>query len=395
VSVRRFLWASPLPPIRSGVSDYAVELLPELARHVQVRVLTPPGWQRPSDWPLPDTIELVPHGTMPEADETLLLHLGNNPYHTWIAELLGRHEAVAVLHDLVLHHLLVESTLGQGDREGYEQRLTAALGEPGAALARARRFGITGRRDPFLFPAWQAFLDQTSAAVVHSEWARRQLVAGGYRQPIQYVPLAAADPGAGVGDRAALRAELGVASDSVLLMHLGFLTPEKGVHEILSAVAAAHQAGVPVHLVLVGEGQALDLLTGLAGQLELQHLVTATGWVPAVRLPQLPAAADLGVVLRRPSAGETSAAVLRFLACGTPVAVSGHRQLLEWPEAAAPRLTPGPATAAELARLLARVATARDNGSWQQRRLAARSTYEMGHQPDQAATALAGFLDQL
>ena len=39
----RVLWASPLPPVRSGVSDYAMELLPHLAESCRVRVVLPPG----------------------------------------------------------------------------------------------------------------------------------------------------------------------------------------------------------------------------------------------------------------------------------------------------------------------------------------------------------------
>ncbi len=390
----RILWASPLPPIRSGVSDYAVELLPALAERAKVRVVTPPGWRQPDDRPLADTLALVPPSTQPQPGELSLVHLGNNPYHEWLIDLLQRPRCVAVLHDLVLHHLLVESTLAHGDHRAYEEALSAAYGEPGRVLAEARRHAAGGRRDPFLFPAFQVLLRHTRAAVVHSEWARRQVISSCQPDlPVLRMPLAMQDPGP--QDRQALRRRLGIDEQTVLLMHLGFLTPEKGVREILTAVSAARHTGLPVHLVLVGEGSLLDTIGEAAAALDLGSCVTATGWVPSHDMQGLPAAADLGVVLRRPSAGETSAAALRFLACGTPVAVSGLRQFLEWPEAAAPRLTPGPSTAAELVRLLAEVATARADGRWQQRRLAARSAYEDGHPPDQAAARLVSFLEGL
>jgi glycosyltransferase involved in cell wall biosynthesis len=389
----RALWASPLPPVRSGVSDYAIELLPELCQRLELRVLAPPGWTPPDDWPLADLVEMVPHTCPPEPDEILLAHLGNNPYHDWIADRLGTQPTVAVLHDVVLHHLLVEITLGHDRPEQYASRLQAALGAPARALINARRHGLTGRRDPFLFPAWQAFTSRTAACIVHSSRARQTLLDGGYRNPVHQMALAASDPGP--QSREALRQELGVSPDTALMMHLGFLTPEKGMREVLTAVAVARETGVPVHLVLVGEGQGLASLEKLTGTLNLTGAVTTTGWVPVARLPQLPAAADLGVVLRRPSAGETSAAVLRFLACSTPVAVTGLHQLLEWPEAAAPRLTPGAATAPELSRLLGTVVQERRDGSWQKRRQAARHTYENGHRPEQAAKSLAQFLDDL
>jgi hypothetical protein len=116
-----------------------------------------------------------------------------------------------------------------------------------------------------------------------------------------------------------------------------------------------------------------------------------TGWIDPELFPLVPAAADLGVVLRTPSAGETSAAGLRFLACGVPVAVGGSRQFLEWPEEVAPRLTPGPAAAADLARILAVVGC----HGWERRRRAARKLYEMRHTPEIAARAITNALCDL
>jgi hypothetical protein len=108
---------------------------------------------------------------------------------------------------------------------------------------------------------------------------------------------------------------------------------------------------------------------------------------------KLPAAADLGLVLRTPSAGETSAAALRFLACGTPVAVNGLNQFLEWPGEAAPRITPGPSAAAELTRLITEASDGADG--WQARRRAARAAYAAGHEPRQVAVELVNALGEI
>ena len=176
-------------------------------------------------------------------------------------------------------------------------------------------------------------------------------------------------------------------------MHLGFLTPEKGLEQILAGLAAAARAGVPVKLVLVGEGKGMDAIHAAAGAAGVGGMVTATGWIAPETFPAVPAAADLGVVLRTPTAGETSAAVVRFLAAGTPVAVGGLRQFLEWPEDATPRLTPGPSAPAEIARLLASART--DGEAWERRRRAARAAYEANHRPSDAAEAIVEFLATL
>jgi glycosyltransferase involved in cell wall biosynthesis len=198
---------------------------------------------------------------------------------------------------------------------------------------------------------------------------------------VRRVGLAVADPGS--VDRAAVRESLGIVPETALMMHLGFLTPEKGMLDILTSLAAAVKAGHPVHLMVVGEGTERSRMDHAINALGLSSHVSMTGWVSTGEFEKLPAAADLGVVLRTPSAGETSAAALRFLACGTPVAVSGLNQFLEWPEAAAPRITPGPSTVADLTRLLGEVS--RGGTAWRERREAARGAYEEEHRPTDVA----------
>ncbi len=388
----KILWGSPLPPIRSGVSDYAVELLAELGSRAEVRVLEPPQWSRPEDWPLDGLVEMVPEGTDPAAGELALIHLGNNPHHLWLARRLSAlPRPVVVLHDLVLHHLLVEMAAAEGSPARLEDQLRAAHGEAGAALARARDLGISGRRDPFFFPARGALLASASGVIVHSHHARSIVEREPSAPPCRRVPLPVADPGS--VDRAAARARLGIADGDVVLMHLGFLTPEKGLQKILAGVAGAVAVGVPARLLLVGEGRGIDELRSAADAVGIADRIEAVGWLPLDLFSAAPAAADLGVVLRTPSAGETSAAALRFMACGTPAAVGGGAQFLEWPEAAAPRLTPGAAAAADLARLLASAAAR--GPDWERRRSAARAVYDAGHHPDHCAEALLDALSSL
>jgi glycosyltransferase involved in cell wall biosynthesis len=382
----KILWGSPLPPTRSGVSDYAVELLGELGARARVRVLTPPRGVPPDTWTFGNGVEIVPADTVPDVDEVSLIHLGNNPHHAWLLSRLQGPNTVAVLHDLVLHHLLVEAA--DGDDVFLEANLGEAHGEAGTAVARARMYGITGARDPFLFPARAAFLGSVKGVIVHSGWAEGVMSREFPDLPRARMGLAVADPG--ILLPAGERGRLGLSSDEVVLMHLGFLTPEKGLQQILAGVAAAKRAGVGVRLLLVGEGKGMEAVRAAAAAVGVDSLVSATGWVAPETFPAIPAAADLGVVLRTPTAGETSAAAVRFLAAGTPVAVGGSRQFLEWPEEAAPRLTPGPSAPAELARLLA---AAREGGeAWAARRRAARAAYEANHRPADAAEAIVEFL---
>jgi glycosyltransferase involved in cell wall biosynthesis len=388
----RIAWASPLPPTRSGVADYAAELLPELRRHAVIRLVEPPDWRAPEDAVWARRLARLAAQAAPPRGYLSLLHVGNNPYHLWVVRRLRRFGGVVVLHDSVLHHLLVEEAAADGAWDRFSSELSNAHPDGGAALAAARSWGYTGTLDPFLFPARRAYLRMASAAIVHSDTALHEVRDALPRLPLRKVPLAvAALPR---GDRPAWRARLGAHDGEMVLVHLGFLTPVKGLEEVLRALLVLVELNVPSRLVVVGEGvQAPELATTLR-ESGLEDRVVFWGYATREDLGGILAAADLGLVPRYPTAGETSAAALRFMAAGTPVAVSGYAQFLEFPVAAAMRLTPGQRTSIDLVRLVSWLGG--DPEALAGARLAAsRAWSDGGHAPEQAAAALAAALEDL
>lgn len=385
----RLLWVSPLPPIRSGVADYAAEILPELASRAHVEVVRPPGWEPPRE-PWTRGIAFVDPDQRAGKGETTLLHLGNNPYHIWIAHRLRRDGGVVVLHDAVLHHLLVEEAASEGAWDRFAADVEAAHPGRGLALARARRWGYGGRLDPFLFPARQTLLSRARAVIVHSERAARNVAAELPGLPVRRVPLAVAKLSG--GRRTAMRARLGAGVDELVVTHLGYLTPAKGLATVLQGIAALRQLGVPARLVVVGEESGAGSLDRYVRALHLERQVVVWGWASRMELADILAATDLGVVPRYPTAGETSAAALRFLAAGRPVLVSGYAQFLEFPVAAAPRISLGAAGVADFIRH----AVALRGEQWRAACTAARRAWqEGGHEPAQAAERLLAAIGEL
>lgn len=381
-------WSSPLPPTRSGVADYADELVPPLAGLARVTVVQPPegkatvAWQGQVDW--------IPPAAPPRGVE--LVHLGNNPYHLWVAARLRRYGGVVVLHDAVLHHLLVEEAAGSRDWRAFEEELTLAEDQGGQALAFARRWGFFGPLDPFLFPARRAYLRHARAVIVHNRQALQAVQAELPSVPVLQVPLAvAALPG---GDGRGLRRRLGIAEDELLAVHLGFLTPAKGLDVILQAMAIATELGTPVRLLVVGEGAERERLAAVVEEAGLGGRVVLFGYVDREQLASILDAADLGLVPRFPTAGETSAAVLRFFARGRPVVVCGYEQFLEFPEKAALRIRPGRDGTVELARWL--VYLSRRPEELEARKRAARRAWEEGgHDPAVAARHVVAAVEEL
>ena len=126
---------SPMPPSRSGIADYSALLLPELEKRIDVVVARPGRFRKP-----------------PAAD-VALYHVGNDAEaHGWIVEALRARPGVVVLHDFVLHHLVVGLTFSRGDAAGYLAAMERDHGLVGRLLA-LRRAGQQaarrcGRRGP-------------------------------------------------------------------------------------------------------------------------------------------------------------------------------------------------------------------------------------------------------
>ena len=126
---------TPLPPAKTGVAHYAAMVVPALARRHDVQAFT--------------SLE----GYRAEEFGQVVYQLGNNPHHAWIYAEAMREPGTVVLHDLVLHHLLVEMTLARGDAAAYIAALEANHGPPGAAWARGRAAGLHSEMGNFLLPA--------------------------------------------------------------------------------------------------------------------------------------------------------------------------------------------------------------------------------------------------
>lgn len=112
------------------------------------------------------------------------------------------------------------------------------------------------------------------------------------------------------------RADLGVASDAVVLVYVGRLSPEKNLSFLLRAflgVAAAKPGSV---LLIVGDGPEMEGLRAQTAQAGMNERVKFTGKVPYAQIPDYVALADAFV-----TASETEVhplSVIEALAAGIP-----------------------------------------------------------------------------
>jgi glycosyltransferase involved in cell wall biosynthesis len=338
----RIAFLTPLPPARTGIAHYASMLLPALAQRMEVTAVATAGEVRDD----------LPYRVIPFADyrrgdfDSVLYQLGNNPFHEAIYREALSYPGVAVLHDAILHHLIVEMTLARGDAEAYIDAMGRSHGEAGRAWATARAQGLHGEIGNFLFPASVEVANRSRAVIVHNQYAADWLRRGGVTSPIHVVP----HPFVGEGERGArevTRATLGFTKDHRVIGLFGFLTSAKRGEVVLEAFRRAQEANPNLRLLIVGEAAPNIDITSIEGS-----GVVTTGYVNDDEFDAYYEACDRFVNLRYPSAGETSGTLIRALAAGKPVAVSDYAQFSEFPHTCVTRVAFGPQEIDELARFM-------------------------------------------
>jgi 1,2-diacylglycerol 3-alpha-glucosyltransferase len=175
-----------------------------------------------------------------------------------------------------------------------------------------RRFA---RRLLSRYMAW--FYRLCDLVVVPSEGARRflQEIGGGY--PIETVPNGVDLTPFYHIDRTDKRAELGFASQDVVLTFVGRLGEEKNLYFLLDAFAAVSSKTTNVKLMLIGGGPLRGKLQSHARRLGVASRVSFTGLVPYEQLPQYLSAADAFVTASVTEVHPLT--VIEAMAAGLPV----------------------------------------------------------------------------
>jgi glycosyltransferase involved in cell wall biosynthesis len=293
---------TPLPPAKSGVAHYSSLVVPALGATAF------------------DSLD----GYRREDFDHVIYQLGNNPHHELMYTEAMHHPGVVVLHDLVLHHLIVELTLARGDADAYVDALHANHGAPGAAWARGRASGLHSEMGNFLYPASVEIAQRSKSVIVHNHYARERLLSFGVTTPIHVVPHPYV-PETRTFDRDALRARHGFRSTERVIGFFGFLTSAKRAEVVLETFRAANEPHLK--LLIVGEPAPNIDLASLQGE-----GIVLTGYVADEDFASYYAMADRFVNLRYPTAGETSGTLIRAFDAGKPVAVSDYAQFAELPD---------------------------------------------------------------
>ncbi len=325
-------WVSPLPPAPTGVAEYSARLSRELTRHIEIDAFDSPGARSLASY------------------DACLYQIGNNPLHGAVYDCALAVPGVVVLHDAVLHHLL----LGKLSQQEYVEEFVFNYGEWLRNFAEQlwrERATSASQESYFRYPLIRRICRRSRALVVHNGRAgkmAREALGNGAVEVVE-IPLYVDPPSLPeAAQRGQLREKLGIADEEIVIATFGYLRPSKRLHSLLEA---SRMLNVPYRILLVGDFVSHDYEAAILAEID-ELPVTRLPYVAESEFRGLVAVTDICVNLRYPSAGETSAIALKLMAAGKPVVATAGEELAGFPRGSIVEVDPGEAEVEMLAHYL-------------------------------------------
>ncbi len=122
-------------------------------------------------------------------------------------------------------------------------------------------------------------------------------------------------------DGSILRGKLGLKKDDLVLAYAGRMVGWKGLSYAVEAIASPELVGIPVKLLLVGNGSSVSTLQAQAQQLGVADRIVFHPAVAHQSLPGIYAASDIGIF---PSVADEAfgITIAEAMSCGKPVIAS-------------------------------------------------------------------------
>ncbi len=337
---------SPLPPRKSGVSDYSAFLLEGLAESYTIDLFHDSGYlPEPAigsagsmccDYRLFDRVASA------KDYHAIVYQMGNSWYHSYMYPLLLRHRGLVTLHDFCLagFHLHYGHAKGMGMsfianqlKEWYPEDIDEIENTlPGWPTNWEDIVRDCARRGWHLN---RAVLDASDCMVVHSPWCESQVQKSSpkYSDKVILIPHGIHPKRTSASEKSALRDRYNLPQDALLVSSFGFIHPDKMSPQALDAFVTIAANDPKALFVFVGEEADGGEVRRHASALGLNDRVRFLGRQPAEAFAQLISVSDVGVNLRLPPTnGETSGALLNLLACGVPTVVTDVATFSDYPE---------------------------------------------------------------
>lgn len=331
----KLAYISPLPPERSGISDYSAELLPELSKYYDIEVIVnqetvADEWVK-KHCPIRTVDWFKEHA----GDyDRILYHFGNSSFHAHMFGLLEQFPGMVVLHDFFLSGIKAHREIHDGRRFLWRRAL---YGSHGYEAVRESFCENDAESVIFKYPCNFDVIEGANGIIAHSEYAiqlARRWYGDACSENWSVIPQLRTPER--VLDHGEARRRLGIGPDEFIVCSFGIIGPTKMTLELLEAwLRSSLSSDKHCRLIFVGCNHG-----GGYGEEIKQRIkegksggrIDITGWVDTESFKRYLAVANMAVQLRTLSRGETSRAILDCMAYGLPTIINANGAQAELPD---------------------------------------------------------------
>lgn len=342
----KIAWFSPLPPLKSGISEYS-ELILEYLKNFATVDLWVDGFiprreicNRFNVINYKDTEEVLP---LLKTYDAIIYNMGNNAeIHSGMYEVLQEYPGIVILHDYVLHHFFAGYWLNK--KNNQERYLAEVRKQYGLPVEESIRKSLRMHAKPiweteavFHYPLNKSVLQKVTGVVVHSEFVQKLVkdhVQGRIlkvNSPVYPVPAASLNR---------TRYELGLPEDKIILASFGFVTPPKRIDIVLDVIANNEYLRENMYYIIIGELSPGFPISDYVRNRGLADKVMLPGYLQIEESYEYIDNADICINLRYPTMGETSGSLIRIMSLGKPTLVSNVGWYAELPDDSVVKIYP-------------------------------------------------------
>lgn len=326
----KLLYASPFPPMKSGISDYSDILVLGLSRYFDITLLI-------DDYKLINKKLYKNYEVKIYGKDKIdfnqynykIYNIGNNPYfHSYIYECAVKYPGMVIMHDFSTYYL----TVGYyQNKENFFSKIYEIGGSSGIYHIKNE---IKKNRDllnikhlaPKL-PLNKEIILNSKKIMVHSLYSFNKVkeITGNLKIVNKIDMVEQTDNNSNVISKGHLYKSFHIPRNKLILASFGFIDSTKLNHLICKIVRELNKMYENAFVyVMVGEGNYVDSYLG--------DDIIKTGYVTIDEFNSFTIHCDLAFNLRYPTMGETSASLIRILAAGKPCIVNDDAWFSELPD---------------------------------------------------------------
>ncbi len=326
---KKIAWVSPLPPQRSGISNYSKVLILGMKDDLKIDIYY--------DTVIPEQeliekFEIFSLDTLAENfnhyDE-VIYHLGNNSeFHTNIYKYAWNYPSTVVIHDWNMHPFMQHSFLNSGESVYYDDAMKI-YGEEGR-----RELNLTKKRgysNIEKFPMSDAIAKKSKRVIVHHQWVREQLIT---KSNVEVIPhFSYIDGNIEKDNIKNFRNKYILSKNDFLISIFGDINKNKLPETIIDASKILLDKGYPVKVIFAGKIQDdTRYLFDSLKKTNYESKIIATDYLNDSEYFSCMFESDLIINLRNPSMGEASGTLLQAFYAKKAVIIGDLNQYKEFPD---------------------------------------------------------------